>query len=213
MLLTVLADLSEPIQVELLDRNDCPWTDLFGPALIAIGAISAGILTAGVARRNHREQLAYDRAMRNRDATRDTVDVVVEETGQILDVLTDLGAFLDAVDRDQVEGPAVTERAEALEAAARRALVQAELAKTRLELRFPAGHDVPESYSDWLAKEKQWMTLTREALPPPRDSEDREQAAQLEREADAAYTRFLDACREWFTAPDEERDRRRRWIL
>jgi septal ring factor EnvC (AmiA/AmiB activator) len=69
----MLEFLAQVQRVELVD--DGGWfTQHLDSFLLAIAAICAAGLAAYVAIRNHREQLAYDRHLRNQDHIRDTVD-------------------------------------------------------------------------------------------------------------------------------------------
>jgi hypothetical protein len=95
----VLAALPQPLEVEEVGRSF--FSGLAGPALVAAAAIIAAFLAAWVARRNHAEQLANDRRLRDLDHARRSLDGAVQNISEAVRVLSELHLQAWKTDRAQ----------------------------------------------------------------------------------------------------------------
>ena len=82
----MFAALPQPLEVEEVGRSFLEG--LAGPALIAGAAIVAAFVAAWVARHNHAEQLASDRALRDLDHARQAVSSAVDKLAEAMDALS-----------------------------------------------------------------------------------------------------------------------------
>ena len=74
----MFAAIPQPLEIEQVGQS---FLGTFsGPALIALAAITAAGVAAWVARKNHAEQLAHDRDLRNLDHAHQSVSAAVDTT-------------------------------------------------------------------------------------------------------------------------------------
>jgi hypothetical protein len=85
----MLSAISQPLEVHQVGGASF-LESLIGPLLIAAAAVLAASLAAWVARKNHSEQLANDRAMRNLDHARRSIGAAVETIQEGIHDLTTL---------------------------------------------------------------------------------------------------------------------------
>jgi hypothetical protein len=96
----VFATLPHPLEVEQVGGSF--WEGLIGPVLIALAAIFAAGLAAWVARRNHAQQLAHDRELRDLSHARQSLAAAVESIADAVDSVTKLSiAVSEANNRRQ----------------------------------------------------------------------------------------------------------------
>jgi hypothetical protein len=87
-----LISLAQPLEVEEVGTSFLEG--LAGPALIAVAAIIAAFLAAWVARRNHAEQLANDRALRDLDHARQSIGAAVERVVEAREAVAKLSVVV-----------------------------------------------------------------------------------------------------------------------
>jgi hypothetical protein len=95
----MLAALPQPLEVEEAGRSF--FSGLAGPTVVAAAAIIAAFLAAWVARRNHAEQLANDRRLRDLDHARRSLDGAVANISEAVRALSELHLQAWKTDRAQ----------------------------------------------------------------------------------------------------------------
>lgn len=83
----MFAALPQPLEVEEVGRSFLGG--LAGPALIAVAAVVAAFVAAFVSRRNHAEQLAADRELRDLDHARQSLSGAVETVSEAVAELSE----------------------------------------------------------------------------------------------------------------------------
>ena len=224
----LLAMLTEPVDVHLVDDR-FPWVPLLGDLALVLAALGGAWFAARwAARRLHEEigaddqrferQLQHDRDMRERDATRQVLDDVVEYVTRAIDAVSGLEAGVAFVEEKFDEfGAAGTDEetgiageaalqaqrdlAERMSPAAQ-AVIERNPTFFRLALRFPPDHPVVTTFKAWTDALNEWYrSLSRIISELPRTPEQREreqlQDQQLSEAPSLALPAFFGAARAW----------------
>ena len=213
---------------------------LIGPFLIALGAFLAAWLTVRTANKRHREQLehdrdlqdqrlthdrelhafqlAHDRFLRERDATRGTIDEVTGALTRAMDALSEFTGDVLNADRYVRERLAsdTQEEREALQRQWNQAMIEltqkvrpfhemVELlrpAQLRLRLRFPDAHPVFRNFALVCSAVEQALELVgREHEADIRSDEVLAEMEESRAEVGNRLTRYVEAVQTWVDAP------------
>jgi ABC-type nickel/cobalt efflux system permease component RcnA len=191
------------------------WSHNAGSILVGIAAIIAAGLAAYVSVRNHKQQLAHDRDVRDRDATRESIDQAVRGIsllilqGVILSghvrTLEVAREGLDAIDPDNADalarqraqidsvGKAVQEIIPSISSATN--TVHADT--IHLSIRLGRRHPVAVAQSTTREALKSWVLLLNKGLGQNRSEEERTAADQGQKEIGKARNDFESACFAW----------------
>jgi hypothetical protein len=217
----VLLTTQKPIAIEMVGESW--WHGLLGPALLAVAAIVAAGLAAYVAIRNHRDQLAYDRAIRDREYGRESIRAATETIVETLDPLNTYELAIRANDKatkhaEPVENSA-NEQAEASEQLKRRTKrvrmtrdnvgpLLIKMTADSISLRIALGADEPV-VKRYRELSKAFNDRFRMCAPTDEGRAKREVAVRdgdPQAKAKAALEAFQTACEEWDIAnPPAER--------
>lgn len=177
---------------------------------VAIAAITAAALAAFVAIANHRAQLRHDRAMRNRDHTKDAIDTAVVAANE-LRIRVD--RFFAAVKTEEENREAANysqsdARLKALMEKRQDVLaglhaMRAE--RTRLEIRLDESDPIVETYVSMFDAFIAVAKATFAGISEDRSPELREGDATRKQELRTALAAFQAACRAWFADPPRRR--------
>jgi hypothetical protein len=213
--------LAEPVDVRII--SDEHW---YEPFLVPLAVILAGLLAGFLSFYLHRANLAaedrrqqrrfdHDRKMRDREATRNLLDWVVEQIVEINRLAGEFASSLDqinvslqrvlqvppehpergALEREHLE--ALTLRNQRLSPAGE-ALNEAIATMFRLQLRFPVDHEIVRTFGEWHQAKQNWF----HALSHAEEGTPSEEFSALNREAGRHLQVFLQAVRGWNDASD-----------
>jgi hypothetical protein len=228
----MLAVLTEPVDVRLIEDND--W---FDPFLVPLAIILAGLIAGGLAWLVHRQSLEaedrrlkgtfrHERRMRNRDAARAALDEVVSLISRTLETTTDFtGAivilegikaeFDEARSRETSDsewhslGLRLTDAHEKVSKAtmpAHHATAEGLYARFKLQLWFGGDHPIVQTFARWQEAIRRWFDLVHEGAVEPRSAKALEESEAQLKESSEALKDFLDAARGWSLDFDSDDD-------
>ena len=201
-------------KVELVGGES--WlTHNFGSMVIGLAAIFAAGLAAYISVRNHKQQLSHDRAIRDRDTIRKTIDEAVRNmSGFILEGVT-FAAKIRALERarndleesDQEEEKALPNQQKQLSHAEKvvtEALSPIYAATNTmhadtilLAIRLGKKSSISESHAETRETLKAWFVSLSKGRVKNRDEGEREASEQALKTVSQARTTFETACYEW----------------
>jgi len=189
-----------------------------GSVLVALAAIVAATLAAYTANRRHREQLAHDREMRNRDHTRDTLDAAVEGVSTAIESVSNFAAAVETIGsqlpdlhretdpnlNDEVPADKIKRLAKIKDelSLARNAAHDARTAmhssRLRLEIRLSKSHPIVESHNQLQTDLSAWGAVLTSYI-----NQEQTGAVEDDRYVNAVASdldRFRLACGEWLSS-------------
>jgi hypothetical protein len=221
------------VEVNLVG-GDPWWHQVIGPALIAVTAIVAAAIAAQTANRRQatqlkenrvlqtellKDQLSHDRAQRNREHIRDTIDDAVQDIDALVRIMAEYQAEIITYDgnRDRLRREAEDEtkhpetrslrrehlrkRQDELVARSGRvfdALINLISDRARLSLRLGNDHLILKSQLLVTLAFQKRHDFLRPLAQKALTDEDRQQIKNQADTAEEAVKEFLDACRGWF---------------
>jgi hypothetical protein len=196
--------LAGPITVHVTQSRH--WWE---PFLVPAAVVLAGILAAALAWWTTERTLRHNRAMRERDATRDALDAVVGEINTTADVLNRAGEASGQLERALPERPRLRRRGfdDRLNASVdelKAAHIRLMAAAFRLHIRFPDEDPIIPAFAAWregvaqLAEEYQGLV----DAPPGAIWERLETVHETHRQLGRQLYEFLEAARQWTWHPD-----------
>jgi hypothetical protein len=219
----LVARLTEPVDVRLIEHND--W---FDPFLVPFAIILAGLIAGGLAWLVHRQSLEaegrrlkrtfrHERRMRNRDAARAALDEVISLISRILETTTDFSGnvvlfeqvkaeFEEArqSETSDSEWRILSERlADAHQKVsntaipAHHATTEALYAQFKLQLWFGDDNPIVQTFAQWHQAMRRWFDLVHKGAVEPRSAEALEESRTQLEQASKALKDFLDAARSW----------------
>lgn len=201
-------------QVELVDHQSW-WSQNSGSVLLAIAAVLGAGLAAYVAMRNHKQQLKHDREMRNRDATRNTIDDAIEGIADAVIHTANLGARITSLETARARRQEVDSTGEGNLAAAKAAFEKvdkkvAELIRptyeaanvmafqtARLEIRLGNGHPVARCHKGVREALDGWNDSLTDGIRRNRTNAELEGTEERIEDLSRARTDFDTACHGW----------------
>lgn len=219
----MLAVLTEPVDVRLIEDND--W---FDPFLVPLAIILAGLIAGGLAWLVHRQSLEaedrrlkgtfrHERRMRNRDASRAALDEVLSRISLILETTTDFVGNVVVLEAVKAESEEARRRetsdselqslglrlADAHEKVnkttmpAHHATAEGMRAIFKLQLWFADDQPIVQAFARWQEAIRRWFDLVREGAVEPRSAKALEESEAQLKESSEALKDFLDAARAW----------------
>lgn len=191
------------------------WSHNSGSLLIGLAAIVAAGLAAYVAIRNHDQQLAHDREIRDRDATRQAIDDAVRGiTDFVLQAVT-LSGHVEALEKarsglsgidlsdtdararqkDQIDQATAAARDIVLPVSAATNAVHADT--IHLSIRIGKTHPVTAAQIRFRDSLKKWVLIIDEGLARNRTAEELQAESQCQQEIGKARNEFEAACFAW----------------
>lgn len=213
----MFARLREPVEVKLVGQD---WIiGLVGPTLLAIAAIVAASLAAYVASRNHREQLDHDRALRERDHTRNVLDAAIEDVMATVERLSALSVATEAMEkkRDKYDATlqdddadpdskadarsGLTEISKTLSARSKETatkILEMHVGNGRLKLRFGVLGDIPVAHDELGDACRKYLKTLSLAASKNRTEEQEKETGEADTECTEAFATLMVLCEEWF---------------
>jgi hypothetical protein len=204
--------MAKPIEVRLVG-DGFALTDLLGPLLLALAAVGAAYLAAATAKKNHREQLENDRALRDREHIRNVLDEVAERSQASSWEIRDWDAEIEdqekarsaisTTDEKEARGQlreikiAVLDQAIALSEKRTAMLFDT----IRLALRLGTNHEIVAAHDHWSDELDHLIDARSVVAERNRSAEEIEEDTTLEAAVRDASSSFLTACTKWFTRP------------
>jgi predicted RNase H-like nuclease (RuvC/YqgF family) len=186
-----------------------------GSFLVGLAAIIAATLAAYVSLRNHRQQLAYDRKIRDRDAIRESIDAAVRGISDlVLQGITlsshvrtleetregteEMGANdADAMARQKAQIDQATEPVKATVPLLSAAINTVHADTIHLAIRLGGKHPVPKSQAKTREALKRWILLLNQGLGRNRTEEELKAASEGQNAFATARRDFESACFAW----------------
>ena len=202
-------------KVELVG-GDPWWTQNLGSLAIGLAAVFAAGLAAYISVRNHKQQLAHDRSVRDRDATRDIIDAAVREMSNFILNAVTFSAQVTSLekarasedqdpDADAEDGAPSQKikRAEGVVSNALPALFAAtntmHAGTVLLGIRLGKQHPITKAHAATRDALKGWSSSLIKARAKNRDEPTREADDQKLEEIGRARSTFERACFSWMS--------------
>ena len=191
------------------------WSHNLGSLVVGVAAIVAAGLAAYISVRNHKQQLAHDREIRDRDATRKAIEIAVQGmSGFILEGVTfaekirilEKNRALIAEDPDDDEAAAWQRRLHSAESEANK-IVPSIYAATNtmhantilLAIRLGKKHPITTAHAETREALKLWFVGLSRARTNNRDEAGLEASEKALKLISGARTKFETACFSWMT--------------
>jgi len=178
------------------------WQKNGGSVALAIAAITAAAIAAYVAIRNHRQQLAHDRYLRNQDHMRNTIDAALVSANETRNAMDRFMASVETLEEARNENKDISEdfqdeaKGDADESLLRLQAMRA--VQVRVETRLGIEHPVATSHRDAFASYNRIFTEVVDGLRANREEQVREGDAEREQVAQDGFEAFQTACHGWF---------------
>jgi hypothetical protein len=201
-------------KVELIGGESW-WSHNSGSLFIGLAAIIAAGLAAYISIRNHKQQLAHDREIRDRDATRNAIENAVEGIANLVLKVVIFSAQVDRIEKSrrpvektdsEGEGQS-SERQEEIAGiltATKKALPEIHAATNRmhantflLAIRLGKNHSITTAHAKTQRALKQWFLNVNRGRSKNRDEAQRKEMDDLVSEVGASREKFESACFNW----------------
>lgn len=191
-----------------------------GSFLVGLAAIVAATLAAYVSTRNHKQQLAYDRKIRDRDAIRESIDASVRGISDLVlqgvtlsdnvRTLEEMRASFeqgdekgaDALARQQTQVKKATAPIKASVPDLSAAINTVHADTIHLAIRLGKEHSVSRSHTKAREALKTWILLLNQGLGRNRTEDELKATAEGQKAFATARREFESACFAWLNEDD-----------